>query len=140
MAIRVPPTPWAVVPPGTGILNIIIVKLNAEKIASSGTVRLFSTFCTLLTATAQAGTVTTPVPSEKMGLRYPSGICTTLLLTAAVEGLPLQNPRTQLPLPTASYPLSITPYATSCKNNTPQVTCWILTIMRYPTILSLPGR
>jgi hypothetical protein len=45
-AMRVPPTPWAVVPPGTGTLNIMIVKLSAEKIASSGTVRLLRTFFT----------------------------------------------------------------------------------------------
>ena len=45
-AISVPPTPWAVVPPGTGTLNIMIVKLSAEKIARSGTVRLFRTFLT----------------------------------------------------------------------------------------------
>ena len=39
MAMSVPPTAWAVVPPGTGTLNIMIAKLNAEKIASNGTVR-----------------------------------------------------------------------------------------------------
>ena len=37
IAASVPPTPCAVVPPGTGTLNIMIVKVNAEKIASSGT-------------------------------------------------------------------------------------------------------
>ena len=41
IAISVPPTPCAVVPPGTGTLNIMIVKLSAEKMASSGIVRLF---------------------------------------------------------------------------------------------------
>src|SRR5689334_16120212 len=33
MAIRVPPTPCAVVPPGTGMLNIMMVNVSAEKIA-----------------------------------------------------------------------------------------------------------
>ena len=68
IATSVPPTPWAVVPPGTGMLNIMIVKLNAEKIASSGTVRLFRTALTRCVAIAHAGTVTTPMPSEKIGL------------------------------------------------------------------------
>ncbi len=42
IAVSVPPTPWAVVPPGTGTLNIMIAKVKAEKIASSGTVRPLS--------------------------------------------------------------------------------------------------
>ena len=69
IATSVPPTPWAVVPPGTGTLNIMIVKLSAAKIASSGTVRLLRTFLTRRVATAQVGTVTTPMPTEKIGLR-----------------------------------------------------------------------
>ena len=39
IAVSVPPTPCAVVPPGTGTLNIMIANVNAEKIESSGTVR-----------------------------------------------------------------------------------------------------
>ena len=39
IAMSVPPTPCAVVPPGTGTLNIMIVKLIAAKMARSGTVR-----------------------------------------------------------------------------------------------------
>jgi len=69
MAISVPPTPWAVVPPGTGMLNIITVKLIAEKIASSGIVRSESTFWTRRVASAQPGTVAAPRPMETMGLR-----------------------------------------------------------------------
>src|SRR4029079_2524802 len=38
IAHRVPPTAWAVVPPGIGMLNIMIVKEKAAKIASSGTI------------------------------------------------------------------------------------------------------
>src|SRR5579883_1572606 len=76
-AINVPPTACAVVPPGTGILNIIIVKEKAAKIESNGMVRLLSTERTRLTARVQVGTVTMPVPSEKIGLRYPSGMCMT---------------------------------------------------------------
>ena len=80
-AISVPPTPWAVVPPGTGTLNIMIVKLSAEKIASSGTVRLFRTFLTFWVATAQVGTVATARPIDTAGARYPSGMCTDVLLS-----------------------------------------------------------
>ena len=68
IATRVPPTPWAVVPPGTGMLNIMIVKLSAEKIASSGIVRLFRTALTRCVAIAQTGTVARPIPSEMIGL------------------------------------------------------------------------
>ncbi len=74
-ATRTPPTPCAVVPPGTGTLNIMIVKHRAEKIASSGMVRLSRTFWTRWVATAQTGSVSTPAPSEMTGLRYPSGMC-----------------------------------------------------------------
>ena len=69
IAMSVPPTPWAVVPPGTGTLNIMIVKLRAAKIARSGTVRLSRTFWTRRPATAQAGTVATLMPTETIGLR-----------------------------------------------------------------------
>src|ERR1035437_3431117 len=82
-AISVPPTPWAVVPPGTGMLNIITVKLSAEKIASSGPVRLFRTFLTLCSAIAQTGIVGTASASETAGARYPSGMCTKVLLRTA---------------------------------------------------------
>ncbi len=68
MAIRVAPTPCAVVPPGTGMLNIMIVKLIALKIASSGIVRLLSTSWTLRVATATVGTVTMPMPTAITGL------------------------------------------------------------------------
>ena len=43
--------------PGTGMLNIMIVKLIALKIASSGIVRLLRTSWTLRVATAHVGTV-----------------------------------------------------------------------------------
>ena len=57
------------VPPGTGMLNIMIVKLIALKIASSGIVRLLRTSWTLRVATATVGTVTTPMPTAITGLR-----------------------------------------------------------------------
>ena len=69
IAARAPPTPCAVVPPGTGTLNIMIVKLSAEKIARRGIVRLFRTVLTRWVATAQIGRVSTPAPIEITGLR-----------------------------------------------------------------------
>ena len=86
-AISVPPIAWAVVPPGTGTLNIMTVKLNAEKIASSGTVRLLRTFLTFCVATAQAGTVTMAIPRDTAGARYPSGMCIRILLVSPDETL-----------------------------------------------------
>jgi hypothetical protein len=55
MAVSVPPTPWAVVPPGTGTLNIMIANVKAAKIESRGTVRPLSRVRVLLAATAQNG-------------------------------------------------------------------------------------
>jgi len=69
IAMSVPPTPCAVVPPGTGTLNIITVKLIALNTASSGIVRSDSTLWTRFAAAAQAGTVAAPRPTETMGLR-----------------------------------------------------------------------
>ena len=60
IATSVPPTPCAVVPPGTGTLNIMIVKHSAAKMASSGTVRLSRTFLTFWVAMAHTGTVRDP--------------------------------------------------------------------------------
>ena len=74
-AMRVPPTPCAVVPPGTGTLNIMTVKLSAEKIASSGTVRLSRTFLTRCVASPHTGTVGTARAMATAGARYPSGMC-----------------------------------------------------------------
>ena len=54
----------------------MIVNESAEKIASSGMVRLLRTFLTLRVETAQTGTVTAARPREMTGLRYPSGMCT----------------------------------------------------------------
>ncbi len=62
------PTPWAVVPPGTGTLNIMIVKLIALKIARSGIVRSLRTALTFWLATPQVGIVATPIPTEMIGL------------------------------------------------------------------------
>ena len=86
-AISVPPTAWAVVPPGTGMLNIMTVKLSAEKIASSGTVRLFRTFLTLCVAIAHTGTVGRASAIETAGARYPSGMCTRVLRDPPVDTL-----------------------------------------------------
>ena len=69
IAISVPPTPWAVVPPGTGMLNIMIVKLSAAKMARSGMVRLLRIALTFWEAMPQAGSVAAPRPIETMGLR-----------------------------------------------------------------------
>src|SRR5271157_356569 len=80
-AINVPPIACAVVPPGTGTLNIMMVKLSAEKIASSGTVRLLRTFLTFWVATAHTGTVGTASANETAGARYPSGMCNRRLLS-----------------------------------------------------------
>jgi hypothetical protein len=62
------------------MLNIITVKLIAEKMERSGIVRSESTFCTRRVAIAQPGIVTAPRPIETMGLRYPSGMCMPGLL------------------------------------------------------------
>jgi hypothetical protein len=51
------------------MLNIITVKLRAEKMARSGTVRLFRTFLTRCVAIAQIGTVGTARARETAGAR-----------------------------------------------------------------------
>ena len=69
IAISVPPTPWAVVPPGTGTLNIMIVKLSAAKMARSGMVRWLRIALTFWVAIPQTGSVAAPRPMETTGLR-----------------------------------------------------------------------
>jgi len=69
IASRVAPTAWAVVPPGTGILNIIRTKEKAEKSASTGTVRAVSVLRTRFTATAQKGTAAAYITPQVTGLR-----------------------------------------------------------------------
>jgi len=51
------------------MLNIMIVKAIAAKIARSGIVRLVRTRWTRRVARLQVGIVTTPRPIEKIGLR-----------------------------------------------------------------------
>ena len=69
MAVSVPPTPCAVVPPGTGTLNIMIAKLNAEKMASSGTVRPPIARRTRAAATSQHGIASAYSTPQVSGLR-----------------------------------------------------------------------
>src|SRR3954449_13066503 len=65
------PTACAVVPSGTGTLNIITRKQYAAPSASSGTVRLFTTFLTRCPAVYQTGTIAAPKVAHVAGLRYP---------------------------------------------------------------------
>jgi hypothetical protein len=69
------------------MLNIMMVKDSAEKIASSGIVRLLRTFLTFCVETAQTGTVAAARPREITGLRYPSGMCMLGLLADPVGGM-----------------------------------------------------
>jgi hypothetical protein len=59
IATSVAPTACAVVPPGTGTLNIIMVKVKAEKTASSGAVRPPTARRTRAEATSQKGVAAT---------------------------------------------------------------------------------
>ena len=60
------------------MLNIMIVKLRAANIAdgNAGSRTRWPT----LVARVQAGTVPSPIAREKIGLRYPSGMCMRGLL------------------------------------------------------------
>jgi hypothetical protein len=67
--VRVPPTPFAVVPPGTGTLNIMIANVKAEKTARSGTVRPPTERLTRTPATAQNGAAEAYITPQVAGLR-----------------------------------------------------------------------
>src|SRR6476660_6355790 len=69
IATRVPPTPCAVVPPGTGTLNILMAHSQAATIASSGTVRPRSSRPTRETPTAQNGVAVTYITPHVWGLK-----------------------------------------------------------------------
>src|SRR2546421_3319300 len=60
----------------TCALPILTRKLKADRIASSGTLRVLTTRVTRFAATVQVGTATTNAAAQVCGLRYPSGMCT----------------------------------------------------------------
>ena len=63
------PTACAVVPPGTGRLNIITTKEKAEVTASSGTALLWTVAFTLRTDTYQNGAAATQAATQVSGLK-----------------------------------------------------------------------
>jgi hypothetical protein len=69
IATSVPPTPCAVVPPGTGTLNIMMANWNAANMESSGTVRPRRILPTRETETAQNGVAAAYITPEVAGLR-----------------------------------------------------------------------
>ena len=69
IAIIVPPTAWPVVPPGRGMLNIIITNVKAAAIATSGACLELSVLLTLWPAQYQAGTTRAHIPPAVCGLR-----------------------------------------------------------------------
>ena len=68
-ASRAPPTAWAVVPPGRGMLYIMTVKQKAAPRAISGISRVPSRALTLRAALAQTGTMAAPKTRQVEGLR-----------------------------------------------------------------------
>jgi len=74
-AINVPPTAWALVPPGTGALNIMIVKEKAARMDRRGTVLLVRASLIFFAALYQKGATAAYITPQVAGLRYPSGIC-----------------------------------------------------------------
>src|SRR3979490_2929381 len=75
-AISPAPTTCAVVPSGTGMLNIMTRKQYEAPNASNGTYRCLTTVCTRLAATSQHGAAAPYMTAHVSGLRYPSGMCT----------------------------------------------------------------
>ncbi len=69
MAIRVPPTACAVVPPGTGTLNIITTKEKAAKTESSGTFFAVSVLLTFLADRYQTGALAAYMTPHVDGLK-----------------------------------------------------------------------
>ena len=68
-AISVPPTAWPVVPPGSGILNIIPRNENAAPIPRSGICYFGISAFTFFTETAHTGTIAVPRTAQVDGLR-----------------------------------------------------------------------
>jgi len=75
IAIIVPPIGCAVVPPGAGMLNIMIVKQNAAPSASRGTCRVPRSCRTRRAATVHTGAIARPAAAQVLGLRTESGMC-----------------------------------------------------------------
>ncbi len=63
------PTAWPVVPPGSGILNIIATNENAAKSEISGTSRVWSKRRTRVSATYQKGAAPAYSTAQVEGLR-----------------------------------------------------------------------
>ncbi len=75
MAAKAPPTAWPVLPPGIGILNIMITKEKAPARATSGRSFLGRTERIFTAARHHSGAMTAYIVPYVCGLRYPSGIC-----------------------------------------------------------------
>jgi hypothetical protein len=69
MAAKVAPTAWPVVPPGSGMLNIMMTKEKAAVSATRGTLRAFIVSRSFRTPIAQNGTVRRNITSDVTGLR-----------------------------------------------------------------------
>jgi hypothetical protein len=67
IAVKTAPTACPVVPPGIGILNIIITKENAAPIASNGTCFVCNVFFNLFDAIAQTGIIITNPAAQVTG-------------------------------------------------------------------------
>ena len=69
MAISVPPTAWPVVPPGSGILNIIATNENAANTPRRGILSFDIFSLTFFADTAIAGTAAAAITAQVAGLR-----------------------------------------------------------------------
>mgnify|MGYP001609293151 CR=1 FL=1 len=69
------PTMWPDDPPGIGMLNIIMTKVNAAPSARSGSCFSLSVFSAFFEARYQTGAIAMKKTRHVFGLRYPSGIC-----------------------------------------------------------------
>src|SRR5438094_3273892 len=69
------PTAWAVVPSGTGTLNIMTQKQYAAARAVNGAYRFVTTLRTRRPALSQTGVMAPAATAHVLGLKYPSGMC-----------------------------------------------------------------
>src|ERR1700733_10729048 len=69
------PTAWALVPPGSGMLNIITTKQKAAKSETSGIKRVCRRRRRERKPAYQKGVAAPKSEAHVVGLRYPSGMC-----------------------------------------------------------------
>ena len=85
MAASAPPTAWAVVPPGIGTLNIMMINEKAAIKAIKGTFLADIFSRNFRTPMTQNGRTIMNMMIEVSGLRYPSGMCMAVVTSQAAK-------------------------------------------------------